>query len=121
MPKRAQPAGATLDTLQVHAMRAVLYDVLEAVIPLVEMERLVARADAPGASAFERYAGIVLRDAGVEEVAQAPFAASVIAVPPRDMHLVRLEIDRELSDGEWAALERVENAFNRLLCIADAI
>lgn len=121
MPKRAQLAGATLDTLQVHEMRAVLDDVLEAVIPLVEMERLVARADAPGASAFERYAGIVLRDAGVEEVAQAPFAASVIAVPPRDMHLVRLETDRELSDGEWAALERVENAFNRLLCIADAI
>ena len=121
MPHRAQPAGGKLDTLQVHGMRAALDGVLDAAHPLAAMERLAARADAQGASAFERYAGIVLRDAGIADVAHAPFASSVMATPPSDMHLARLKSPEELDDGEWAALVRVENAFNRLLCIADAI
>lgn len=89
--------------------------------PVKAIESLILKANAPNTSAFGRYAGMVLKDAGGLSLASLMPQNPVQLVPPSAGHLARLVCAGTLDETSMRNLVNVENALNRLICIADAI
>ncbi|MBQ9000704.1 MAG: hypothetical protein IJ087_02480 [Eggerthellaceae bacterium] len=89
--------------------------------PAGTINSLMVRAGSPEASPFERYAGVVLREAGAAQLADLPPNCTLLLTPPTDGRLARLTCTARLDESQWELVMDVENAINRLCCIADAI
>ena len=63
----------------------------------------------------------MLREAGAAQLADLPANCTLLLTPPTDGRLARLTCTAKLGESQWELVMDVENAINRLCCIADAI
>lgn len=86
------------------------------------LDNAVKRGCEPDATAFERYAAKLLREAGYSKLARAIRTGAAYRIhPPDNGKLAIIEKPARASDSLDAVLLPVECALNRLICISDAI
>ena len=102
-----------------------MHQVIDAIIgtptPIRAILQLVSTRNAPGRTPFERYAGIVLNDAGAEALSSWPLSKPVQLVPPGSGHMAQLVCSGSATEGERTILQDIEAALNRLISIVDTI
>ena len=106
---------------EAHKVRQVVDGIILSDVPLAALRSLVTRGSAPNADAFERYAALVLRDAGANELGTFAMQYAIHIEPPADGRLARFIVKERPSAEAFAVLKGVEDALNRLICIADAM
>ena len=116
-----QEQNTRLRAPEMHRMRQVMNGLLSAPLPIAPMVDLLRRSVSPQADSFERYAGWVLRDAGIAELVGLSPKHVVRLIPPAEGHLARLMCSGTPDNRVSALLDNVESALNRLIAIADAI
>ncbi len=89
--------------------------------PLRSIAETVRQANAPGTSPFERYAGLVLHDAGAETLIDAPPSAGVTFIAPGAGTFARITCSDTAPQCVKGAAVDVENALNRLMDIGSAL
>ena len=107
-------------SMEAYKVRTVLEGLVEAEKPGEALWNLATRADDESATAFERYAGAVLRDAGALDLAQGAQTA-IHLQRCADESLVRLFATRGPLAGESRKLQVLEDALNRLLGVGSAL
>ena len=107
-----------VDTLIV---RKVIDGIVSSAHPLRAMRALVVRGSAPQAEPFERYAALELRAAGADRLQELAASYAVQINPPGEGFLARFAFKGDPTESERELLTDIEDAFNRLICIADAI
>lgn len=117
----SQSENTKLIVYEAHRVRQIVDSLLTSTTPVSAIGALISRAGSPVAAPFERYAGLVLRDAGANELAELPPSCTVLLSPPGEARLARLTTTSDLDDSQHNLLVCVEDALNRLCCIADSI
>lgn len=114
-------ANTRVSATETRQVRQVIDELLASPNPVPAIKRCLTRGNAPYATSFQRYAGLVLRDAGAESLVQIPSQRAVNLVPPSDGHLIQLLSAQSTTQEDKTAIQNVEGALNRLCSIADAI
>ena len=102
-------------------VRKVLDDLIGSASPLKSMETLVRRSNHPDTPEFERYAGLVFRDAGVYKLLSLAQPLSLHVIEPHDGKLARLVCHGKPDSETKTLISALESALNRLIGISDAL
>lgn len=109
-----------LNGYEARKVRAVLDELLSSEAVSRHIEMLVMQANKPDTSAFARYAGMVLRDAGGKALQASPQSSTLRLRHPGNGKLVRITCPKGV-ERQLGAIPTIENAINRLVGIGLAI
>ena len=115
------PNYSRIGISETQAMERVMLYLLSAVDPAAAIADVITSASAPGAGAFERYAGAALRDAGGLRLRSAYHSSMLKLLAPEGGRLAQIVHSGSFPQSMQPTLLAVECALNRLICIADAI